>query len=450
MARLRIALAAIALAALMGGPFLTAAASPAATLPTNAPGWYGYHGGGTNSGLSTSMPPAGPLHVVSARRLDAAVYGSPIVARGIIIAATENNSVYGLNTAGTVLWHVHLGSPSPASQRPCGNISPLGITGTPAYSPATGSVYLVTETGTGGVTHTLFSLDALSGHVRWKRSLDFSGVDATVMQQRGALAIAGGRAWVTFGGLAGDCGAYKGRLIGIPLGGTGAAVTYTVPTAREGGMWQPSGPAVDHGGHLLVAVGNGAAMPGDPYDHTDSVLELSTLARLLQYFAPSGWASENANDVDLGSIGPAVVGTNWLVQGGKSNRVYVLRQGHLGGIGGQVSSLLVAPSFGGTAVRDSIVFIPCVNGVHALGVDGTGHLHVLWAASSSINGSPVIGGQRVWSVAPYAGRLYSLSPGTGRVLSSISVGVTSRFATPALYRNLVIVPTLAGITIVRE
>jgi hypothetical protein len=255
---------------------------------------------------------------------------------------------------------------------------------------------------------------------------------------------------VTFGGLAGDCGSYKGRLIGVPLSGQGASVIYTVPTAREGGMWQPSGPAVDHAGHLLVAVGNGAAVSGDPYDHSDSVLQLDTQARLQQYFAPTGWAKDNANDVDLGSIGPAVVGTRWLVQGGKSNRVYVLRQGHLGGIGGQVSSLVLSPSFGGSAVNGSTVYLPCVNGIHALSVDSTGHLHLRWVSASSINGSPVEGGERVWSLAPGAGRLYALSLSSGKALASIRVGVTSRFATPALYRNLVIVPTMTGITIVRE
>ncbi|MGN6162721.1 MAG: outer membrane protein assembly factor BamB family protein, partial [Marmoricola sp.] len=375
---------------------------------------------------------------------------SPIVARGIVIAATENDSAYGLSTAGRVLWRTHVGTPSPASQRPCGDISPLGITGTPAYSPATGAAYFVAETGTSGVHHTLIAVDVLTGHVRWRRGVDFPGVTTTVMQQRGAIAIAGGRAWVTFGGLAGDCGAYKGRLVGIPLSGRGSAVTYTVPTARGGGMWQPSGPVFTRGRALLVAVGNGAAMPGDPYDHSDSVLAFNTDAVLQRYFAPRSWATENQNDVDLGSIGPAVVGTSWLVQGGKSNQVYVLHQGSRGGIGGQVSSLTVSPSFGGTAVVGATVYLPCVDGIHALTVDSTGHLHLKWVSDRTITGSPVVGGKRVWALIPRAGRLYSLAPGTGKALANISVGATTRFATPALYGSLIVVPTTAGITIVQE
>lgn len=450
MAKFRVSAAALTLALVSAIPLLFPSITEAAPLPLTAPGWFGYHNGGNHNGLSTTTPPAGALHLVAMKHLDGSVYGSPIVARGVIIAATENDTVYGMNTAGTVLWRAHVGTPAVASQLPCGDISPLGITGSPVYSPTTGAVYVVAETGNAGVRHTLIALDALSGRVRWRRGVDFPGVDATAMQQRGALAVDGGRVWVTFGGLAGDCGAYRGRLVGVAFSGQGPIVNYTVPTSREGGMWQASGPAVDQGGHLLVAVGNGAAGPGNAYDHSDSLLQLNTKGSLLQYFAPSGWATENANDVDLGSIGPAVVGISWLVQGGKSNRVYVLRQGRLGGIGGQVSSLVVAPSFGGAAVRGSVVFLPCTTGLRALTVDSTGHLHVLWTASSTIIGSPVVGGQRVWSLVPHGGRLYSLSAETGHSLGNIWVGPTTRFATPALYRDLVIVPTVAGITIVRE
>src|SRR5690242_21541856 len=37
-------------------------------------------------------------------------------------------------------------TPQPLSGLPCGNIDPLGITGTPAYDATTGSVFVVAET----------------------------------------------------------------------------------------------------------------------------------------------------------------------------------------------------------------------------------------------------------------------------------------------------------------
>ena len=46
-----------------------------------------------------------------------------------------------------------------------------------------------------------------------------------------------------------------------PLTGKGAALTFTVPTTREGGIWTPPGPSVSADGHLYVAVGNGASGP---------------------------------------------------------------------------------------------------------------------------------------------------------------------------------------------
>jgi hypothetical protein len=45
------------------------------------------------------------------------------------------------------VWKRHLGTPSPSSQRPCGNINPLGITGTPIYYPGNGLVYVAAEFG---------------------------------------------------------------------------------------------------------------------------------------------------------------------------------------------------------------------------------------------------------------------------------------------------------------
>ena len=268
------------------------------------------------------------------------------------------------------------------------------------------------------------------------------------MQERGALTVAGGRVWVPFGGLAGDCGGYKGRVVGYRIDGTGAPVSYTVPTAREAGIWTPPGPTVDSAGDLLVAVGNGASGTGDPYDHSDSVLRIGTDGHLVDSFSPSTWQTDNVNDLDLGSQGPAVVGP-WVFSAGKSGTGYVLRRTHLGGIGGEVSQATVCQSFGGTAVVGSVVYVPCADGVRAVRIDGSGTLHVLWhVTKTSIVGSPIVGGGRVWALDPDAGVLHALDPATGASREQVQVGVTSRFATPAAYGNDVLVPTLTGITVV--
>jgi hypothetical protein len=45
--------------------------------------------------------------------------------------------------------------------------------------------------------------------------------------------------------------------------------------------------------------------------------------------------------------------------------------------------------------------------------------------------------------------LHALDPRTGETREQVRVGDTSRFATPALYSRYVLVPTLAGLAIVR-
>lgn len=430
-----------------GAPGTSNAPGSAGAPDAAPPDWPTYHGNLARSGVFTTMPAVrGALRVVASLKLDAAVYASPIVAGGRTIVATENDTVYAFDNSGRQLWKRSLGAPARRSELPCGNIDPSGITGTPSYDAANGLVYAVAEHGN-PVRHELVALSAANGAVRWRRSVDLPGTAPNAMQERGALTITGGRVWVPFGGRAGDCGDYKGRVVGVPLAGSGGLVSYTVPTAREAGIWTPPGPSVDARGRLYVAVGNGASGVGDRYDHSDSVLEISTAGRLLDSFSPTSWPTDNDNDLDLGSQGPALVGP-WIFTAGKSGTGYVLRQGHLGGIGGQTSKASVCRSFGGTAVVGSVVYVPCEDGVRAVRIDSHGALHVLWHAASSTAGSPVVGGGRVWALDQDAGVLHALNPATGRSLEQIRVGTTSRFATPALYGSHVLVPTMTGLVIV--
>ena len=417
--------------------------------PTHYPNWPTYHYTTYRHGNYTSMPHvSGAPRVVARLPLDAAVYGSPIVIRGWTILATENNTVYAFDSSYRLRWRVHLGAPSPSSQRPCGDINPLGITGTPAWSADTEYVYLAPEFSGSPPTHQLYALYVGTGSVRFHRSLDLPGVDSAAMQERGAILVDARRVFVPFGGLAGDCGQYKGRVVGYSEYGTGNPISYTVPTTREAGIWTPPGPVGDYYGHIYVAVGNGEAGEGDAYDHSDSVLNLSTSLGLTDYFAPSSWATDNENDLDLGSQAPAIVGS-WIFADGKSGQAYVLRRSALGHIGGEVSQAPVCRSFGGTAVAGNVVYVPCVDGLRAVQIDSAGTMHVLWHAASNITGSPVVGGGRVWSLDTRAGVLYALDPNTGAALAQVAVGTTTRFATPAIWGRELRIPTLSGATVVR-
>ncbi len=406
--------------------------------------WPTYHGTPDRNGVSPDMPTVrGRLRIVADLKLNGAMYASPVVVGGRVIAATEGNRVYAFDLSGRRLWEQQFAQPAPSDQLPCGNIDPLGITGTPVVSG--GVVYVAPEYGS-PPRHELVALDLGTGAIRWRRSLDLPGVETRAMQERGALAVDGGRVWVPFGGLDGDCGGYKGRLVGFRLDGTGAPITYTVPTAREAGIWTPPGPGVDAAGNLVVEVGNGASEQGDRYDYSDSVLEISPDGKLVDSFSPSTWAADNAADLDLGSQGPALIGTQWVFADGKSGTAYVLDQQHLGGIGGEISKAQLCPSYGGTAVLSDVVIVPCTDGDRAVQID-RGVLQILWKATP--NGSPVVGGGRVWSLDVSAGVLHALDPDTGQTLERVPVGPVTRFATPALYGRDVLVPTEAGLVIVR-
>lgn len=437
-------------AALAGGAAPSAASTTGhAAAGSAATDWTTYHGNALRTGLSTSMPTyRGGLHVVRRITLDGAVYASPIVARGLTVVVTENDTAYAFGPRNHLIWKRHLGTPASQSQLPCGDIFPLGITGTPVYSPQTGLVYLAAEFGN-PVRHRLFALHIGNGRIASNRNLDFRGVETAAMQERGALTISRGRVYVPFGGLDGDCGGYKGRVVGWPLTGAGRPVHYTVPTAREAGIWATPGPVVGPSGDLFVSVGNGASGPGDRYDHSDSVLKLGPGLRLLDSFAPSSWASDNASDLDLGSQGPALVAGKWVFAAGKSGTAYVLRLNRLGGIGGSVGSRALCTSFGGTAVGGAVVYVPCTDGVRAVRIGPNGGMHVLWHAASSITGSPVIGGGIVWALDPGSGVLHGLGLAHGGIRASAAVGSVTRFATPALTGRRILVGTTSGLTILR-
>jgi hypothetical protein len=438
-----------AVLALAAATLVVASTQPADARRAPSTDWTQYHGDRGRSGVSRSMPAFhGGLHVAKQIPLDGAVYASPIVANGLTIVATENDTVYAFNRANHLVWRRHLGTPSPSSERPCGNIDPLGITGTPLYNPNNGLVYVAAEFSGSGPTHRLFALKIGSGKIKFSRSLDLAGVDRAAMQERGALALAHGRVWVPFGGLAGDCGAYKGRLVGYSVTGKGKPRVFTVPTTREAGIWTPPGPSVDSDGNLYVAVGNGESGVGDPYDYSDSVLKINKYGHRIDSFSPTTWPTDNDADLDLGSQGPALVG-KWVFSAGKSGTAYVLRKKHLGGIGGQVHERSLCISFGGTAVRGSVVYVPCTDGVRAVRLGKHGGMHVLWHAPSSITGSPVIGAHQVWSLDTGSGQLHVLGLYHGVAHGSVSVGSVTRFATPALSGHRILIGTYAGLTIVR-
>jgi hypothetical protein len=178
------------------------------------------------------------------------------------------------------------------------------------------------------------------------------------------------------------------------------------------------------------------------YDDSDSVLDLSPSMRLLQYFAPASWASDNSRDLDL-SAEPALLPGGRVLIAGKSAIAYLLNGAHLGGIGGQLAAtapVCGANIDGGTAVTGSTVYLPCVSGIVAVRATASPPgLQPLWSSQAG-GGPPIVAGGLVWTLSQ-GGTLYGLDPRTGRVRQQAAVGTpANHFPTPSVGAGLMLAP----------
>jgi outer membrane protein assembly factor BamB len=386
--------------------------------------WPTYHANLARTGVDTSSTALEQVRRTWTRQVDAPVYGEPLAVGSRVYVATENNTVYALSASnGKVAWRRHLGRPVDGSTLPCGNILPTtGITGTPAISG--GSLYVVAFLS--GYRHVLFGLSLAKGKVEMRHGVDAPGSDPRVHQQRSALSASKGRVYVPYGGLAGDCGPYKGRVVSVKAHGKPKKRTFTVGVNREGGIWAPSGAGVNKAGDLFVATGNGDS---SQFDYGNSVLELSSKLKQIGFFRVSNGGENNLSDTDLGSTGPTLVGGNRLFVIGKDGVGLLLSTTNLGGIGGQLhSQKICSGGYGGMAYRAPFIYVPCTDGLVALVLSGN-TFSVAWKVGSSA-GAPIVSGGAVWTI-DQGGKLHAYAPDSGTELGSFDVGSVTHFPSPA-------------------
>src|SRR5262249_52165042 len=175
--------------------------------------------------------------------------------RPALIVATEQNVVLAIDASdGSKIWGSNLGDPVPLTQLSCGDIDPLGITGTPVIDVNSRTIYAdAMTTPDGGATkrHLIFALSLDNGSVlpAWPfdpGSLVFRGYhfNAAYQNQRGALILNNGVLYIPYGGHAGDCGDYRGWVVGVPVDNPAAATAWATSTTA-GGIWAPGGLAND-------------------------------------------------------------------------------------------------------------------------------------------------------------------------------------------------------------
>ncbi len=288
------------------------------------------------------------------------VYAQPLHWRapgsssGMLLVATEENNVHALDAAtGNAIWTRSLGRPVARSALRCGNISPLGITGTPVIDDASAEIYLDANIAdSSGPRHRLFALSLKDGSVMPGWPIDVTDALRSVQQsfnsrdqnQRGALTVLGGMLYVPFGGHFGDCRDYHGWVVGVSLQEPRRVVAWST-RARGGGIWAPGGISVA-GQSLIVATGNtfGASTWKDGEAVFRLAPDLHRSSEKRDFFAPPNWLALDQQDADLGGTNPiplnAAASTKrqaLMLALGKDGRGYLLDQNNLGGVGGSLA-----------------------------------------------------------------------------------------------------------------
>ncbi|MBO0728440.1 MAG: PQQ-binding-like beta-propeller repeat protein [Acidimicrobiaceae bacterium] len=443
----------LALCASVAGSLLVAARPAGAATAFATSAWTTYHGNNARTGVASTQPKLTPLRHVWANALDgSAVYGQPLVAGGRVFVATEDDNVYALNAHnGKVLWHRNIGQPlrNVTTNTGCGNIDPLGITSTPVIGTSGSTVYVVGEVSHGGappVAHRLVGFNVRTGAVNISFNADPklpAGESRIHLQQRAALAVANGRVYVAYGGLAGDCGLYHGWVVGVAENGTSPKLQFdTTPQSTGGAIWQAGGgPSVDAAGNVYVTTGNPNSGGAAPWAEAVVKLGPKLTTPPLAVFNDSA----ATGDEDLGTGDAMLLPGKQVFAVGKTDVGFLLHQSGLTRVAPISGTVCGSDPDGGGAFDQATdsVYVPCRNGgiqqvnlsTHAVG----------WHAGTA-NGAPIVVNGKLWALAYNGGTLEQLNARTGAVLQSIAVGAqVPTFASPAAADGLILVGTMAGV-----
>jgi outer membrane protein assembly factor BamB len=232
-------------------------------------------------------------------QVDGTVVASPLVAGGVVYAATEAGSVYALATGdGHVLWQQTTGTIAACE-------TTFGISSTGAIDRGRGVLY---EIGADGQLH---AFDLASGAEAAGFPLDLIPSPST-QYVWGGLRIVGGRLYVPFSSYcdevtAGDQLA-DGGIIAVDLANPGSRIVFdAVPgTGDGGGIWGYGGVSAEgDGSFLYTGVGNAhvfdpaCGCDRDDAPFGDQLVKLTPDLRVVDSNRPPGIDPEG--DQDFGS-----------------------------------------------------------------------------------------------------------------------------------------------------
>jgi hypothetical protein len=400
---------------------LSMASASASVAVTDLAGVFTYHNDlardGVNSqeyALTSSTVVADTFGKLFSCPVDGAVYTQPLWVPGMSIAggthnvifvATQKDNLYAFDADANPCvnyWHVSLidslhggtHGETPVVWNDVGycygDVYPeVGVTGTPVIDPASNTIYVVTASEVPGVNtgncalpqgayyHRLHAIDLFTGSEKVNPPVTISAsVPGTgdgssggmvsfrsqLQHDRSGLALSGGNVYVTFSAHE-DATPYHGWVLGYNASTLQqVSVFNTTPNGiggADGGIWGGGGaPAIDSGGNIFVATGNGVFDQSAAFslenDYGDSVLRLQPLSgttttangvnlKLVDFFTPDDQSCLAQGDTDLGSGAPVLlpdqmsagVPTHLLAHVGKEGVVYLINRDSMGTFSGQ-------------------------------------------------------------------------------------------------------------------
>ena len=273
----------------------------------------------------------------------------------MVIVATESNNIYALNAvSGNIIWQRNVGS-AVTSGLPCGNISPLGISDTPAVDLPSRALFFDAMVDGTPKKHFIYSLNVDTGAINSGWPVDVSATfptfDSPHHNNRGAVAVVNGIVYVPYSGHFGDCTPYRGWVVGVQINNPSAVMAWST-SANGGGIWGHSGVASD-GTNMFVITGNTIGT-GGTYSQGESIIRLQAgpvfSGNTTDYWAPLNWFALDGGDSDLGGCSamlldvPGATPSQLVLALGKDRNAYLINRNNLGGVTTPVASAVVSTS----------------------------------------------------------------------------------------------------------
>jgi DNA-binding beta-propeller fold protein YncE len=417
------------------------------------------------SELSTGITSANVSHLRHrSLTLGGTVDSSPIYLHGALVDGAAHNTIVVTTTYGKtiaidadsarILWTF-----TPAGYSRWAGSSQITVT-SPLADPDRRFVYAASPNG---LIHKLSLADGReASQGAWPVSVTR---DATHEKLGAAINVDGPDIVVATSGYLGDPPPYQGHVVLIDRASGRTRSVYNtlcdnrraviVPSscsASDSAILSRAGAVVEPGGkRILIDTGNGPWNGSTNFG--DSVIELTFPAlHRRQAFTPANQEALNTGDTDLGSSAPVLLGHNRVVLAGKDGIMRVLELSRLDGrspsapesLGGELQRLSIpgggqlftAPAVWQRGGRTTL-FVGAESATGAYVLRG-GRLYQAWT-NSTPGTSPVMAGGLLYVYDPSAGGINVYHPGSPRPIAKLA-GTSGHWNSPIVVDGHVIEP----------